>query len=444
MHSKIIAVEKFHSTILDNDRTIYIYLPSGYEQFADVRYPVLYMQDGQHTFHADERGGSWDLHLAADRLIEEKKIRPIIIVAVSHITDARISEYMHPLPGGEEVFGTKCHGEEYEQFLIQEVKPYIDEQFRTLKGPADTAVMGSSAGGLVSYNLGFRRPDIFGKVGALCPYFVRVEPTGEERWLSKRYKERPPIDIWIDVGEAEGYTVMEKHVRSAVDDMLEAGFEPGRNLWYYYVPGSGHTQKDWADRVHAPLLMFFGEIGQPVKAELAGPDRIGLSGLSARLNPIVTYDSGFVATDLNASYEIGDPSVLGVSPDGKLAPLREGTTTLTYRNGELASTLTVRVVPDLSATVNVSVHVEVPDDTPDVDILYAGIEIPKIGSNLYGGTFPVPRNMAFFFRISRGMGKDEADRDGNEVPMRFFKAKEGLALYYRVENWIDAKGDRQP
>ncbi|WP_233568168.1 alpha/beta hydrolase [Cohnella faecalis] len=224
MLSNIVRFERFRSTLLNNERTVYVYMPPNYDRDESSRFPVLYVQDGQHAFQEDESGGSWDLHLIADRLISEGRVRPFIIVAVAHVSDSRIAEYMHAFPGNEKALGTESRGERYEQFLIEEVKPLIDRTFRTLTGPEHTAVMGSSAGGLVSYNLGFRRPDVFGMVGAFCPYFVVIDQDGRETWIGQFHKEKPPIRLWMDVGEAEGYTVLEKHVRSAVDTSLEAGF----------------------------------------------------------------------------------------------------------------------------------------------------------------------------------------------------------------------------
>lgn len=118
-------------------------------------------------------------------------MREIIVVAVSHVEDARIAEYMHANPDGHNIFNTTNQGELYETFLVREVKPFIDSTYRTLTEKEHTALMGSSAGGLVSYNIGFRQPETFGMIGALCPFFVSVDPaTMEDRWLSCVYTDK--------------------------------------------------------------------------------------------------------------------------------------------------------------------------------------------------------------------------------------------------------------
>ncbi|GMX63707.1 hypothetical protein Elgi_03030 [Paenibacillus elgii] len=437
--SRLIEINHFYSEILDNSRNIFIYLPPGYETDEGQRYPVLYMQDGQHAFYQDRKGESWDVHKTVDRLIAEGTMREIIIVAVAHIEDARIAEYMHENPYGHRVFDTMNQGELYEEFLVREVKPYIDREYRTLPDQEHTALMGSSAGGLVSYNIGFRRSETFGMIGALCPFFASVDlRTMEDRWLSRVYTEKKALRIWMDVGDAEGFTVMEKHVRHVADTLIGAGYRPGDDFMYYYAVNSGHSQKDWAGRVHAPLLYFFGRIGTPVRIDLHGPEAIGIEGPKRTLNPVVHYDSGFMMTDLDACYEVADPELLDVTADGKLLPMKEGETTVRYRNGSLTAELAVAVVPSVSETVTVQAFVKVPASTPPTTALYAGIELPMIREGLYGGTFEVPRDMSFEFRISRGLGMHETDRQGREIPYRKFTAKDGLVLNYEVENWVDA------
>ncbi|MBN2982101.1 alpha/beta hydrolase-fold protein [Cohnella algarum] len=439
--SQIRTFANFRSEFLDNERELFVYLPPGYDAPGNEgeRYPALYMHDGQHAFRADDRGGSWEARETADRLIAEGKIRPLIIVAVANVASARIAEYMHPVPGLGEVYGAAGRGDLYERFLIEEVKPFIDREFRTLPGPEDTGVLGSSAGGLVSYNLGFRRPDVFGLVGALCPFFVKPDPTQEtEQWLTRIYRHKPPIRLWIDVGDAEGFTVMDKHVRTVVKAMLDAGFATGRDLAYHFVPGSGHSQKDWAARLHAPLLFLFGRVGNVADSLLLGPDKVGLNGAAAVFHPIDIYDTGFVATNLAASFRVADPSVLSVLQDGTVVPHREGATEVAYTNAAgRTSVRAVTVVRELAERVKVTLRVVVPPDTPDEETIYAGIELPRIGPYAYGGTYMLPRDFAVEFRISRGMGRDEADESGRPAPFRLLRAQENLVAEYRVAGWID-------
>ncbi|UNK20746.1 alpha/beta hydrolase-fold protein [Paenibacillus sp. N3/727] len=436
--SRLIAIKNFYSSILNNERDMFIYLPDSYEKNEEKRYPVLYMHDGQHMFFEDQKGESWDIHTTVDALVSQGKMKEIIVVAISHVEDTRISEYMHANPEGHNIFNTTNQGELYEEFLIGEVKPYIDKEYRTLPDKFNTALMGSSAGGLVSYNIGFRQSETFGMVGALCPFFVSVDPsTMEDRWLSRVYTEKKDLKIWMDVGDAEGFTVMEKHVRHVADKLIRSGYQPGNDLMYYLAVNSGHSQKDWAARVHAPLIYFFGEIGTPVRVDLHGPEIVGIEGLKQTLNAVVHFDSGFMMTDLDATYDVGDPDILEVTKDGRLIPKKAGNTLVTYRNNNVTAHLEIAVVPHISDTVTVNLSVKVPAFTPDTDMLYAGIELPKIQEGLYGGTFEVPRGISFEFRISRGLGMHETDNQGREIPYRKFTTDDGLILNYEVDQWVD-------
>ncbi|GIP26554.1 hypothetical protein J23TS9_16840 [Paenibacillus sp. J23TS9] len=438
--SRFIAIHNFYSNILGNERDMFIYLPESYEKNEDQRYPVLYMHDGQHMFFEDQKGESWDIHSTVDALVSQGKMREIIVVAIAHVEDARISEYMHANPDGLNIFNTTNQGELYEDFLIREVKPFIDKEYRTLPDKHHTALMGSSAGGLVSYNIGFRQSDTFGMIGALCPFFVSVDPnTMEDRWLSHVFTEKKDLKIWMDVGDSEGFTVMEKHVRYVADVLINCGYQPGNDLMYYLAVHSGHSQKDWAARVHAPLLYFFGEIGTPVRVDLQGPEAVGIDGPKQTLNALVYFNSGFMMSDLDATYEVGDPDILEVTKDGKLIPLQAGKTLVTYKNNSLTAQLEIAVVPHMSDTVTVNISVKVPQFTPETDTLYAGIELPMIHKGLYGGMFELPRGISFEFRISRGFGKHETDHEGREVPYRKFTTNDGLILNYEVDHWVDIK-----
>src|SRR5262249_21634693 len=138
-------------------RDIAVYLPPDYAKDRG-RYPVLYMQDGQNLFDPETAfgGQDWRAEVAADDLIVRGVIEPIVIVGVYHTGASRIGE------------STPARGR-YGRFLARELKPFIDRAYRTRRGSADTAVGGSSMGGLVSLEAGLRLPSVFGKVAAMSP-----------------------------------------------------------------------------------------------------------------------------------------------------------------------------------------------------------------------------------------------------------------------------------
>ncbi|MFC5702437.1 alpha/beta hydrolase [Cohnella faecalis] len=430
--STIEVISSFHSTCLDNERDLYVYLPPSYDSSTETRYPVLYMHDGQHVFAGDQFGESWEVHKTIDRLIGEDKLREVIVVAAASITHARLLEYFHDNPGIRSVFGDGSIGERYERFFVEEVKPYVDSRYRTLPDRENTAIMGSSAGGVASYHIGFRRPDVFGMVGILSPFFVLARTEGTEfveTPLYLKFDTHPPIRVWLDMGGAEGLMTV-AHARDVAEELIDNGFVPGADLAFLLDSEAGHSQKDWADRLHSPLLYFFGRIGAPRSLEVHGRTKVGLIGPATRLYPNARYDSGFETSLLRAEYKALDPAIATVDPDGTIRPKSIGTAEIEVEFEGLRKRVTLEVVPEMSEMVEVDVTVEVAAETRDEDRVYVGFEIPRIKKGLYKGTFRLPRDLIFAVNVSKGFRSNEK---GNVI--RRFSTSEDLDLRYKVEEW---------
>lgn len=443
MGAKIITLANVYSKLLDISRDVYVYLPPSYEKAKNRRYPVLYAQDGQHMFASDAKGDSWEMHQTAERLSREGRMNEVIIVAVSSISDQRAAEYFHDHPGVREAFHTTCKGELYERFLIEELKPMIDSKFRTLPDREHTAMIGSSAGGLVSYHIAFRRPDVFGQVAILSPFLVQTvvnepgygtskqEPVYEQK-LYHSYPVKPPgLRVWVDIGGAEGL-IMPRQVRIFVDELIASGFTPGEDLMFLLDEEAGHAQTDWAKRLHNPLLYLFGEIGHPRSLKLAGRGRVGLQGHRVWLYPKVTYDTGFEISLLQAEYTVAPPEVLGVGSDGLIVPLAEGEAEIAVNFGGLADSMRIEVIPELSDHVQIEISVTVPPSTPADARIHAGFEIPKVRDGFYQGSFLLPRDLGFEVKVSRGFGFHE-----RRETSRRFDTSEPVRLHFIVEEWED-------
>src|SRR5450755_1817234 len=157
----------FPSKILGNRRDVLVYLPRGYRRFVPRRYPVLYLHDGQNVFDAATSfaGVEWGVDETAQRLIRRSLIEPLIIVAIANTGEDRIHEYT---PTAGAIFESaleekRSRGEakKYGQFLIEELKPYIDLEYRTKREAEFTGLGGSSMGGLLTLSLGLWFPDSF-------------------------------------------------------------------------------------------------------------------------------------------------------------------------------------------------------------------------------------------------------------------------------------------
>src|SRR5438045_239552 len=166
---------QFPSRTLGNRRDILVYLPPGYRRFLRRRYPVLYLHDGQNLFDAATAfaGVEWGVDETAQLLIRKKLIEPLIIVAVSNMGEDRIHEYA-PTRGvyehtAERKKRSRGLARQYDDFLVRELKPYIDRKYRTKSAAEFTGLGGSSLGGLVTLAIGILYPDAFRRLMVMSP-----------------------------------------------------------------------------------------------------------------------------------------------------------------------------------------------------------------------------------------------------------------------------------
>lgn len=440
MSTQLITINRFHSAVLNNARKVHICLPPGYNPDGQ-RYPVLYVHDGQNVFHPAFNGQSWQLGCVCERLIEAGLIEPLIIVAVENAGEQRNSEFAHRGPHEPEL-DYPCRGEEYERFLAEELKPYIDRLFHTRTDGANTALMGSSRGGLATFHISFNRPEIFGKAAILSPYFAQYK---EEMLAHRSIVNLPqelgkgPRKIWLDAGGMEGMTLQQAHVREVVERLLQIGYRSGESLAYYFDPFAAHNEEAWHQRVHASLLFLFGKddmADQPVSLELHGPEAVGCSGPRAYANPVVRFASGLAMTDLSANLRL-QPAELGqVSPAGLVEPCAPGEAIMTYSRDGLEASYRVQFMPHLPHEAKVCIHVAVPEGTPPSARIHAGFELFPAGERLYSREVALPWGTGFLFRISDYSGLLETDAQGRPVYRRYV-ADRDLELRYDVQAWAE-------
>ncbi len=445
--STIKTITDFYASKLGNFRTIYIYLPPGYGEEPDRRYPVLYMHAGQRAFQQTHpEGDSWKIDETCDRLIAEGRMEKIMIVAISHVRPVASNEFYHFKAPAEEAATIACTGIEYEHFIVHELKPYVDAHYSTLPDAANTALLGASAGGLSTYHIGFRHPEHFGKLLMLSPYFIKAgldehSTNGlREEPLYRDYNGHPSLRIWLDIGDAEGLFLPE-HVRSVVDRLLDNGFQSGDEIAFLLQPDAAHEEPAWAERVEMPLLYMFGQPSRPVSLELQGGTRVGLQGRRPRLNPIIRYENGLAMTVLNGEFRSEHPEVLDIGADGALLPKREGQARLWVKAEGLEATGMFEVVASLSELVSVTVTAELAPGIEPTGFLYGGMgmKLAHAGEGRYTGRFLVPRDSGYQFRFTQGFRRFELDAQGKRMPNRRIRADRELDLNYRIERFAQPK-----
>lgn len=250
-------IKKFKSKILANERDIIVLLPPSYKaETAEnklKRYPVLYMHDGNNLFDPNTsfQGVDWGVDEACARLYKTGAIKEIIVVAVYN-NAARMDEYT---PFKDEKHGGG-RGDKYIEFLTEELMPHINSHYRTLDGAENTAVGGSSLGGLISLYAGVRRADKFGKIIVMSPSIWWAN--GEIiNYIKKTKIDTAKTAIWMDMGGAEGDEGI-KYTR-LMNEVLKDKFDGAKNYSYKEFDGAPHNETAWSARIEHPLIFIFSK-----------------------------------------------------------------------------------------------------------------------------------------------------------------------------------------
>jgi predicted alpha/beta superfamily hydrolase len=239
-----------NSHILQTNRMIRIYLPPSYEREPKRRYPVLYLHDGQNAFSTVGTNvafgwGSWQLDKTVDDYSAAGKMREIILVGID-CTAERYLDYRGPayayqkseLEGMKRppvAVGDNSRFERYSRFLREEIKPKIDREYRTLAGPADTGLMGSSMGGICSLALAWEHPGVFGRAASLSGAFQVERKHFLTNVLHAYRGKRKPVRIYLDSGVVDftGGDDGRKETGAVAEELRRIGWREGLDLLHY-------------------------------------------------------------------------------------------------------------------------------------------------------------------------------------------------------------------
>lgn len=235
----------FNSAHVKRKRDIVVWLPPGYDKETSRRYPVLYMHDGLTVF------AEWRLDETAKALIASKEIEPLIIVMVPNggSQEARFEEYTPTRPAQAPAGGK---ADAYGRMLAEELKPFIDSEFRTLTDAANTGLGGASLGGLVSLYLGLKQPAVFGRLAVMSP-----SVWWDSRVILRNVQKldgRTPARIWLDIGTGEGRGSVD-NVKELRNALVKKGWLLDSDLKYVEERGAEHNDKAFANRA-GPMLKF--------------------------------------------------------------------------------------------------------------------------------------------------------------------------------------------
>ncbi len=276
-------IENLASKYVDA-RNVDVWLPAGYT--PKKKYAVLYMHDGQMLFDSTTTWNkkSWDVDQTISRLIEEGKIQNCIVVGIWNGDKSRHADYFPQKPfesldankresvlksarnNGVSVFGNyQIQSDNYLKFLVQELKPLIDQKYATRKDAAHTFIAGSSMGGLISMYAICEYPTIFGGAACLSTHWPGIFAINDnpipDAFIAYMKNNLPnPMNhkIYFDYGD-KTLDAMYPPLQKKVDELMqEKGFSE-KNWMTKFYPGQDHSEGSWKSRFEIPLQFLLAK-----------------------------------------------------------------------------------------------------------------------------------------------------------------------------------------
>lgn len=236
------------------DRDLIVWLPPGYSENKDQRYPVVYMHDGQNVFDpaTSYLGVDWAIDESVDALIRAGTIEPLIVVGIYNTRD-REAEYS---PGDK--------GKAYMEYVVNVVKPLIDNTYRTRPEREHTLTGGASMGGTISFMLGWDYPQVFG--GAICMStafkvkegadFNAFDYTGH--FESSRQRSRD-VFFYIYNGGVELDAILQPGNEEMLASLTQWGYLEGEDWVFVQDAQAKHFESAWAKHFPDALVRTLRE-----------------------------------------------------------------------------------------------------------------------------------------------------------------------------------------
>ena len=272
---KYVIYNNFPSKYVSS-RNIEVWLPEDYDNLSAL--PVLYMFDGQNIFHGkkgwvnNQYNHGWQVDETLDSLFLAGSAPRMIVVGIFNVGMKRVSEYMPAQPQkeiekripnadewiqeGYEKYGITS--DQFLKFLVKELKPFIDTNYKTKRGRRNTFLAGSSMGGLISAYAICEYPNIFGAAACFSTHWTALDGVFIE-YLKNNIPNPESHKIYFDYGtlgldsQYEPYQIM-------VDSLMIArGYKNNKNWLTKKFEGEDHSEEFWRARFHLPIEFFFKE-----------------------------------------------------------------------------------------------------------------------------------------------------------------------------------------
>jgi enterochelin esterase-like enzyme len=253
------------------DQRLTIWLPPGYD-VDSRRYPVLYMHDGHNLFDPAKSNFAkiWAADKAMLAAVQTGTVEPHIIVGIWAPGMDRHRQYLprslYDMTSGDlraQMDGMTKGGvisHAYRDWIAGPLKTWVDTSFRTRPGRDDTAIVGSSMGGLMSCYAFLERPEVFGRAGCVSSHWPAVDPrsvdAGElaalwDAWFAARLAKPDGRRVWMDHGTATLDQFYAPYQQVVDARFASAGWQKGRDWESRVYEGAEHEENAWAERLPA-------------------------------------------------------------------------------------------------------------------------------------------------------------------------------------------------
>ncbi len=250
---------------------VVVWLPPGYDA-SRRRYGVVYMHDGQNLFFPARSNFNkvWAADKAALRLIRAGKVAPFIIVGIDQPGAARYRQYFPQFlyapaspklrAGFDRLARGPITGDAYLRFIVADLKPMIDRDYRTLPDPAHTTIIGSSMGGLISCYAFVQYPRVFGRAACVSTHWPLADPSDVgpfnpevtalwQDYLAHKLGKPGGRRLWMDHGTETLDAAYEPYQRAIDADLTALGWRRGRDFVSHSYAGAAHEENAWAARL---------------------------------------------------------------------------------------------------------------------------------------------------------------------------------------------------
>ena len=271
-------VDSFPSKYI-TPRSVDVWLPENYSK--NKKYSVLYMHDGQNLFDSTTTWNKleWKVDDWATKLNKKGKVKDFIVVGIHNIPQIRwqdlfpekAMDYMDKELKANLMeiakknnFNTNLKGDEYLKFIVEELKPVIDNQYSVHTDKANTFVAGSSMGGLMSMYAISEYPTIFGGAACVSTHWVGAMPMPNNpypeaifKYMEANLPKAGNHKLYFDYGNK---TLDQYYPKFAprVDEILKTKGYTDRDAKNLFFEGTDHSEKSWNKRLDQPLTFLLG------------------------------------------------------------------------------------------------------------------------------------------------------------------------------------------